>query len=93
VTPTFDNTTDPDDFLFTFRRRDEAATDPNTSIVVEYGSDLAGWTQAQDGVDGVSIDDTTDLGGGLHQVTVGIPRALDGGTSKLFARLKVTVTP
>ena len=26
LTPTFDNSTDPSDFLFTFRRRDSAAT-------------------------------------------------------------------
>lgn len=89
---TFDNTSDPDDFLFTFRRRDEAAADPNTTIAVEYGSDLNGWASAQDGVGGVSIDDTTDLGGGFHEVTVAIPRTLDGASGKLFARLKVTVT-
>ena len=37
-----------------------------------------------------SIDDTTDLGGGFHEVTVSIPRALavDG---VLFARLKVVI--
>lgn len=90
--PTFDNTSDPDDFLLTFRRRDEAAADPNTTIAVEYGSDLTGWASAQDGVGGVSIDDTTDLGGGFHEVTVTIPRTLDGASGKLFARLKVTVT-
>jgi autotransporter-associated beta strand protein len=90
VAPAFDNTTDPDDFLFTFRRRDDAAADPNTTIVVEYGSDLAGWTPALDGVGGVSINDTTDLGGGFHQVTVAIPRALALG-GKIFARLRVTV--
>ena len=91
VTPTFDNTTDPSDFLFTFRRRDAAAADPGTTIVVEYGSDLAGWRNTADhGVtDGVTIDDSTDLGGGFHQVTVSIPRSL-GAAGKLFARLKVS---
>ena len=91
VTPTFDNTTDPSDFLFTFRRRDAAAADPGTTIVVEYGSDLVGWRNTADhGVtDGVTIDDSTDLGGGFHQVTVSIPRSLSP-TSKLFARLKLS---
>ena len=93
VAPTFNNTTDPDDFLFTFRRRDTAATDPNTTIVVEYGSNLTGWTAAQNAVNGVSIDDTTNLGGGFHQVTVAIPRVLAGGSGKLFARLKIIVGP
>jgi hypothetical protein len=90
-TPTFDNTTDPSDFLFTFRRRDAAAADPGTTIVVEYGSDLVGWRNTADhGVtDGVTIDDSTDLGGGFHQVTVSIPRSLSP-TSKLFARLKLS---
>ena len=47
--PTLDNTTDPDFFIFTYRRDDDANTDPKTTIKVEYGSTLAGWT---DGVAG-----------------------------------------
>jgi len=91
-TPTVDNS-DPDDFIFTFKRRDAAEADGNTAIVVEYGSDLgvSGWTDAEHGTAGVSIDDTTDLGGGFHEVSVSIPRTLAIG-DKLFARLKVTVT-
>jgi hypothetical protein len=79
-------------FILTFKRRDAAAADANTDIAVEYGSNLSGWAEAVHGTDGVTIDDTTDLGGGFHQVTVSIPRtlAVDG---KLFARLKVTVAP
>ncbi|MDA1005931.1 MAG: hypothetical protein O3A87_05545 [Verrucomicrobia bacterium] len=91
-TPTVDNS-DPDDFIFTFKRRDAAEADGNTAIMVEYGSDLSvsGWTDAEHGTAGVSIDDTTDLGGGFHEVSVSIPRTLATG-DKLFARLKVTVT-
>ena len=88
VTPTFSNT-HPSNFLFTFRRRDAAAGDAGTTIVVEYGDNLTAWTPAQNGVDGVTIDDSTDLGGGFHQVTVSIPRSLVPG-GKLFAHLKVT---
>ncbi|MCH7227032.1 hypothetical protein [Haloferula sp. A504] len=86
------NTSDPSNFIFTFKRRDAAAADANTDIAVEYGSNLSGWAEAVHGTDGVTIDDSTDLGGGFHEVTVSIPRtlAVDG---KLFARLKVTVTP
>jgi hypothetical protein len=91
VTPSFNNTSDPGNFLFTFRRRDAAASDTGTVIVVEYGSNLTGWRNNVDhGVaDGVTVDASTDLGGGFHQVTVSIPRSLASG-GKLFARLKVT---
>ncbi len=92
VAPTFNNTTDPNNFLFTYRRRDAAAADPNTTIVVEYSTTLSAWTPAQNGVGGVSIDATTDLGGGFHLVTVAIPRALAPG-GKLFTRLNVNVAP
>ncbi len=78
-------------FIFTFKRRDAAGTDANTDIAVEYGSNLSGWAEAVHGTDGVTIDDSTDLGGGFHQVNVSIPRTLATG-GKLFARLKVTVT-
>jgi hypothetical protein len=88
--PTLDNS-NATHFIFTFKRRDAAATDANTDIAVQYGSDLSGWAEAVHGTNGVTIDDSTDLGGGFHQVNVSIPRALATG-GKLFARLKVTVT-
>jgi hypothetical protein len=90
VTPTVNNT-DPSNFLFTFRRRDTAASDTGTTIVVEYGSNLSDWRNTIDhGVaDGITVDTGTDLGGGFHQVTVSIPRSLAPG-GKLFARLKVS---
>lgn len=91
LTPTYDNLTDPNHFLFSFRRRDEANADPNTTISVEYGSQLTGWTPAQNNVNGVAINDTTDLGGGFRQVHVALPRIL-AVNGKLFARLRVTVT-
>jgi hypothetical protein len=92
--PTFDNVTDPDHFLFTFRRRDAAEADAQTTIVVEYGTDLNGWRNTADhGVaDEVTVDDSTDLGGGFHQVTVAIPRTLAVAGS-LFVRLRVEIAP
>jgi hypothetical protein len=86
-TPTLDNS-DPNNFKFVFKRRDEAATDTNTEIVVEYGTDLSTWrnTSAHGVIDGVTTDDSVDLGGGFHQVTVTIPKTLAVG-GKLFARL------
>lgn len=71
----------------------DALDDPDTTIVVEYGSDLTGWTTAENDVDGVTITEDTDGGGtNIDLVTVAIPRALATG-GKLFVRLNVTVVP
>jgi hypothetical protein len=40
----------------------------------------------------VTVDDSTDLGGGFHQVTVAIPRTLAVAGS-LFVRLRVEIAP
>jgi hypothetical protein len=72
---------------FTFRRTDAAAGyDP----FVEYSSDLAVWPLAETGENGVLIEE--DVGSEVALVTVRIPRALATG-SKLFARLRVEITP
>ncbi len=93
VTPTLDNTTDPSHFLFVFRRAAAAAADTNTTISVEYGSDLSGWRNTIDNgtADGVTTTVATNgFGTDIDKVTVAIPRALASG-SKLFARLKVAI--
>jgi len=91
IAPTYDNATDPDDFLFVFRRTLGSLDDPNTTIAVEYGSDLLGWTKAEDGVAGVTITEEIDgFAPGIDKVGVAIPRALATG-GKLFVRLTVTV--
>jgi hypothetical protein len=91
--PTLNNS-DPNNFKFVFKRRDAAAADSNTKIVVEYGSDLSGWrnTTVHGVIDGVTTDDSVDLGGGFHQVTVSIPKSLAVG-GKLFARLGISGLP
>lgn len=83
-------TADDDNLYFIFRRTDAAAGyDP----LVEYSSNLAEWTMAEPGVDGVTIHETSDFfGPGVTRVTVQIPRALATGTG-LFARLRVDITP
>ncbi len=90
--PTLDNTTDPDFFIFTYRRDDDANTDPKTTIKVEYGSDLAGWTPAVAGADIIitPTDDGAGVGIDLVQVKIRRTLAVDG---KLFARLNVENTP
>ncbi|HSP43256.1 MAG TPA: autotransporter-associated beta strand repeat-containing protein [Luteolibacter sp.] len=86
--PTLDNTSDPDFFIFNFNRSDEANDDPNTTIEVEYGSDLSGWTTAVAGPDVVI---TVTPGSPTDAVEVKIRRTLAVG-NKLFARLNVVVT-
>jgi hypothetical protein len=91
IAPTFDNTTDPDFFIFTYRRADAAAADTNTAIKVEYGSGLDGWTEAVAGADIVITPDDDGAAVGIDLVEVKIRRtlAVDG---KLFVRLNVMVT-
>jgi autotransporter-associated beta strand protein len=74
--------------VFVFRRSDDsAAYDP----VVEYGSNLTGWTVAEGGVNGVTILEEDDaFGTDIDRVTVTIPRALEAG-AKLFARLRIDI--
>jgi len=81
-------TTDATYLNFTFRRTDESAPyDP----VVEYGSALTGWTEAEAGVNGVVINETNDgFGAGIDSIEVKIPRTL-AVDARLFARLKVTI--
>ena len=91
IAPTFDNTSNPDFFIFTYRRADDAAADANTAIKVEYSSDLAGWTEAVAGVDILITPDDNGAGVGIDLVEVKIRRTL-AVNGKLFARLNVVVT-
>ena len=93
--PTFDNTTDPDYFIYTYRRSDAAFADPNTTIAVQYGSALTGWTTAVH--DGTNIiitptDNAYGVSPGVDKVEVKIKRTLAVG-SKLFARLNLVIAP
>ena len=90
--PTLDNTTDPDFFIFTYRRDDDANTDPKTTIKVEYGSDLAGWTEALAGIDIIITPTDDGAGAGIDLVQVKIRRTLAVG-GKLFVRLNVANSP
>jgi hypothetical protein len=91
VAPTSDNS-DADFFVFTFRRSDDAAADPNTTIEVEYGPDLVNWTTAVDDGTNVVITETDDgAGAGVDLVEVALRRSALGTNGQLFARLNVTV--
>ncbi len=88
IIPTLDNHSDPDFVIFTHRRTAEAAGDANTTIRVEYGSNLAGWTEAVAGPDvqiGVEPD-AVEPGIDLVEVKIRRTLAADG---KLFVRLNV----
>jgi hypothetical protein len=91
IMPTIDATSDPDGkLLFSFRRSAEAATDENTTIIVEYGSDLTGWTAAVHqgpGPDQISITESP-AAPGFDAVTVALPPSL-APAGKLFVRLNV----
>jgi len=78
-------TTDATMLHFTYRRT--AASVGVVSPVVQYGSNLIGWTSAVDGTNGVTVQVVTDgFGTGVDRVTVNIPLTLGSG-GKLFARL------
>ncbi|MGE9270641.1 MAG: beta strand repeat-containing protein [Verrucomicrobiales bacterium] len=82
---------DAGNLVFTFRRSDLANDDPNTTIEVEYGSDLLGWTTADDTDPGVSVEVTEDgFGAGVDQVDVTLAPSLAVG-GKIFTRLNVVI--
>ncbi|MBN8458675.1 MAG: autotransporter-associated beta strand repeat-containing protein [Verrucomicrobia bacterium] len=84
-------TTDATYLNFVFRRSDVSA---EYHPFVQYGTDLTGWTAAQNGTNGVIITEENDpFPGepGIDRVTVRIPRALAAPGSQLFARLRVEI--
>jgi autotransporter-associated beta strand protein len=87
--PTLDNT-NATYFIFTYNRKDDANTDPNTTIKVEYCSDLTGWTTAVHDNSNIIIAPTDN--GAIDSVQVKIIRTLAVG-NKLFARLNVQKAP
>jgi len=84
--PTIDNTSDPQFFIFTYRRAD-AAVAAGATIEAQYGSTLAGWTTAVAGPDIIITPINDGAGAGVDLVQVKIRRTL-APTGKLFGRLK-----
>lgn len=87
--PTIDNSSDPDYFLFSFSRLDEANDDPNTNIAVEYGTKPGEWTTAVDDGDNVIIEETP--GTPSDSVVVKLKRSTLAPDGKLFVHLSVTM--
>ncbi|MCU0795628.1 MAG: autotransporter-associated beta strand repeat-containing protein [Akkermansiaceae bacterium] len=82
---------DGSELVFRYRRTDLSLTEPGILMGVQYGSDLSGWTTAQDGVNGVTVVVTDDFhGAGIDRVEVRIPKTL-AVNDRLFARLRVTL--
>jgi autotransporter-associated beta strand protein len=96
LVPTLDTTTDPNGkMLFIFRRTTAAKNDANTTIQVQYGGNLGGWTTATHqgtGPEQITITEQTNgFGPGIDKVTVALPAGLTAG-GKLFARLNVAIS-
>ena len=92
IQPTIDNLSDANYMIFTYRRADVARDDPNTTIAVEYGSDLVGWATATRDNDNVIITEDNDFfGNGIDRVQVKLKNTL-AIEDRLFSRLKVQVT-
>jgi autotransporter-associated beta strand protein len=94
ILPVFDNS-DPTYFTYTYRRSDAANTDPDTTVAVQYGSELTGWTTATHDGTNIIITPTDNFYGaspGIDKVEVKIKRTLATG-EKFFARLKVVIAP
>jgi hypothetical protein len=93
LAPTIDNTTDPDGkFRFTYRRSNSSNLDPNTTIAVEYGGALTGWTAAVHQGSAANQITITEAAGdpGFSNITVALPASL-AVSGKLFVRLKAAV--
>ena len=86
-------TLDANDLVFVFRRTTASAS---YNPAVEYGSTLGGWAPAVAGeplATPVRINvEANGFEAGVDRVTVRLPRILATG-NKLFARLRVIITP
>lgn len=96
--PTFDNQTDADYFIYTYRRHDDANGHPDTTIDVEYGTTLSSgsWVIAVHDNDNVVITETDNhysVTPGIDRVEVKLKRSTLAPEGRLFVRLRVEQTP
>ena len=93
LAPTINSTSVPNGkFLFTYRRSNAASQHPGTTIIVEYGNALAGWTAAVHQGPGAGQITISEAPGdpGFSNVTVALPGSI-AVSGKLFVRLKAVV--
>jgi 5-hydroxyisourate hydrolase-like protein (transthyretin family) len=76
-------------FIFSFKRSLAAKSDPNTTLAVEYGSNMKVWGSYPIGTDSSGSVVITSYDSASDSVVVTIPTA---NAAQFFARLKVTVT-
>lgn len=63
----------------------------NVRVTAVNENDLIGWTKAVNGVGGVTIATDSVIVPGYTKITVDLPKTLDVGVGKLFARLHVSL--
>jgi hypothetical protein len=76
-------------FIFSLKRSLAAKNDPNTTLAVEYGSNMKVWGSYPIGTDSSGSVVITSYDSASDSVVVTIPTA---NAAQFFARLKVTVT-
>jgi hypothetical protein len=79
-------------FIFTYRRNDEVLASPEATLNMQYGTNIADWTNAVVGSN-ISITASNDFyGAGVDKVEVRINLNI-APQGKLFGRLKLDITP
>jgi hypothetical protein len=84
---------DGTNFVYEFRRAESSEVSQGYMARVYYSTDLNGWSEAADGMNGVAVTVENDFyGTGLDKVSVQIPNTVSPG-GQLYVRLGVTPIP
>ncbi len=90
------NNSDPDYFIYTYRRRDDANNSANITIAAQYTATLTGWTAAVHDGNNVIITTTNDFYGaspGVDKVEVKLKRSTLAPSGQIFVRLRAQLSP
>ena len=89
--PDIDDTSDPEYYIFNYRRRDAALTNPGTTIEAQHAGDLSGWDPLIHDGTNIIIDPVNDFHGpGIDKVQVKVKRTF-APADRLFMRLGVSI--
>ena len=89
--PDIDDTSDPEYYIFNYRRRDAAVTNPGTTIEAQHAGDSSGWDPLVHDGTNIIIAPVDDFHGpGIDKVQVKVKRTFAPGGS-LFMRLGVEI--